>query len=134
MVETAANEMLSPHQKSVMTPMHVATAKALFLALKPFAEERPKLPIAVLLAFLQVASREGQGVTDYSNEAEVWKTVMTRHLQDLGERDRHGGNGMNFLVQVHDRKDKRVVRAWITRKGAAFLDKAHKALTLALGR
>jgi DNA-binding MarR family transcriptional regulator len=84
------------------------------------------------MTFLRVASDEGKGVTEYANAAQMHKTVMTRHLLDLGDRDRHGGDGLGYIQQTHDRKDMRVRRAWITHKGAAFLDSAHKALSLLL--
>jgi hypothetical protein len=57
---------------------------------------------------------------------------MTRHLLDLGDRDRHGEDGLGYIQQVRDRKDMRINRAWITQKGASFLDGAYKALSLLL--
>jgi DNA-binding MarR family transcriptional regulator len=121
---------LSPHHKSLMTPQREATAKALFLALEPFVKVNPNMSMQNFMTFLRVASGEGRGVTEYANDAQVWKTVMTRHLLDLGDRDRHGDDGLDFITQVHDRKDKRINRAWVAHKGAAFLDSAHKVLTL----
>jgi DNA-binding MarR family transcriptional regulator len=123
---------LSPHQKTLMTADRVATAKALFLALQPFVKETPNMTLQNFMTFLRVASEEGKGVTEYADAAEVYKTVMTRHLLDLGDRDRHGGDGLGYIKQVRDRKDMRVNRAWITHKGASFLDSAHKALSLLL--
>jgi DNA-binding MarR family transcriptional regulator len=115
-----------------MNATREATAKALFLALEPFVKESPTMSLQNLHTFLRVASEEGKGVTEYADAAGVYKTVLTRHLQDLGDRNRHGEDGLGYLQQVRDRQDMRVNRAWITQKGAAFLDSAHKALSLLL--
>jgi DNA-binding MarR family transcriptional regulator len=84
------------------------------------------------MTFLQVASDEGKAVTEYANEAGLYKTVITRHLQDLGDRDRHGDDGLGYLQQTRDRKDMRINRAFLTHKGRAFLESAHKVLGLLL--
>ena len=121
---------LSPHQKPLMSDDRISTAKALFLALEPFVKESPTMSLQNFMTFLRVASAEGRGVTEYAEEARVYKTVMTRHLQDLGDRDRHGEDGLGYIQQVRDRAGLRINRAWITQKGAGFLDSAHKALSL----
>jgi len=124
--------MLAPHHKTLMTPERQAVAQALFLALEPFVKESPTMTLQHFLTFLMVASAEGKGVTVYADEAGVYKTVMTRHLLDLGDRDRHGNDGLGYISQVRDRQDMRVNRAWITQKGAAFFDSAYKAISLLL--
>jgi len=123
---------LSPHHKSVMTPERQATAKALFLALEPIVKESPGMTGQNLLAFLRVGMEEGKGVTEYADAAGVYKTVMTRHLLDLGPRDRYGDEGLGLIVQARDNKDLRINRAWVTQKGGALFDRAYHALTLLL--
>jgi hypothetical protein len=115
-----------------MTNDRHAVAQALFLALEPFVKESPNMTLQNFMTFLRVASAEGKGVTEYADAAGIFKTVMTRHLLDLGDRDRHGGDGLGYIQQVRDRKDMRVNRSWISHKGAAFLDSAYKALSLLL--
>jgi DNA-binding MarR family transcriptional regulator len=115
-----------------MTAERQATFQALFLALEPFAKEAPNMTMMNFLAFLRVGMEEGKGVTEYADAAQVYKTVMTRHLLDLGDRDRHGDDGLGYISQVRDRKDLRINRAWITQKGAAFADTAYRALSLLL--
>lgn len=129
---TEGNDRLRPQHKSLTTTETVATAKALFLALEPFVKESPNMTLQNFMTFLRVASSEGKGVTEYADEAGVYKTVMTRHLLDLGDRDRHGDDGLGLIAQVRDRQDMRINRAWLAPKGASFLRSAHKALTLAL--
>jgi hypothetical protein len=71
-------------------------AKALRRALEPFVELYPTMPVSYAISFLAVAEKEGRPVNEYASEVGVNKAVMTRHLLDLGERDRHGGEGMGI--------------------------------------
>lgn len=102
-------------------------AKALRLALEPFVELNPTIPTSYIISFLTVAEKEGRPVNEYATEVGVLKAVMTRHLLDLGERDRHGGEGMNVIEQKRDHKDLRINRSFISEKGAALLSKVRRA-------
>ena len=51
----------------------------------------------------RTVAEEGKGVTEYANEAGVYKTIMTRHLLDLGSRDRYGNDGLGWIDQARDR-------------------------------
>lgn len=130
----SSTSALSPHHKSLVTSERQATAKALFAALEPFAKDSPHINLANLLAFLRVASEEGKGVTEYAEDAGVYKTIMTRYLLDLGPRDRYGEQGLNWIVQARRNDDLRVNRAWVTHKGTAMLDTARRALELLVRR
>jgi DNA-binding MarR family transcriptional regulator len=121
---------LSPHQKTLVNQERKATAAALFAALEPFVKESPHMPISNFMAFLRVAAEEGKGVTEYADDAGVYKTIMTRHLLDLGPRDRHGGEGLGWITQARRNDDLRVNRAWVTQKGASMIDTARRALEL----
>jgi DNA-binding MarR family transcriptional regulator len=123
---------LSPHQKTLVTAERQATCKALYSALEPFMKDAPNMTLTNLLAFLRVGMEEGKGVSEYAQDAGVWKTVMTRHLLDLGDRDRHGGDGLGWITQARQREDLRVNRAWITHKGATLIDSARRAMDLLL--
>lgn len=123
---------LSPHHKSLVTSERQAVAKAMFAALEPFAKDSPHLTLSNLMAFFRVASEEGKGVAEYAEEAGVYKTVMSRHLLDLGPRDRYGGEGLDWIYQARRNDDLRVNRAWITQRGAHMLDTARRAMDLLL--
>lgn len=102
-------------------------AKSLRLALEPFVTLNPTIPASYIISFLAVAENEGLMVSDYAKEVGVYKAVMTRHLLDLGERDRRGAEGMNIINQVRDKVDLRVNRSFINEKGAALLSKVRRA-------
>lgn len=121
---------LSPHQKSLVSDERKATCEALFAALEPFMKDSPNMTLTNLLAFLRVGMDEGKGVGEYAEDAGVWKTVMTRHLLDLGPRDRDGGEGLGWIYQARRNDDLRVNRAWVTQKGASLIDGARRAMNL----
>jgi hypothetical protein len=116
--------------QSHVTPEMIDYAKALRLALAPFREVNSTMPIQFLDTFLMVIEGEGRGVREYANDAGVSMTVMTRHLLDIGERDRHGGEGYKLIYQQRDREDLRVNRTYVSPKGAAVLNKSRKSMEL----
>jgi hypothetical protein len=113
--------------KSLLNDEARQAAKALRLAIEPFVELNPNIPASYIITFLAVAEKEGRPVTEYANEVGLFKAVMTRHLLDLGERDRRGGEGMGVIDQKRDRKDLRINRSFISEKGAALLSKVRRA-------
>jgi hypothetical protein len=121
---------ISPHQKSLVNSERKAACQALFAALEPFAKDSPHITLSNLMMFLRVGMDEGKGVTEYASDAGVYKTVATRHLLDLGARDRYGADGLDWIMQARRNDDLRVNRAWVTQKGAAMLDTVARALHL----
>ena len=51
-----------------------------------------------ICAFLLVAMEEGLGVSEYAQRAGVGLWVMSRHLLDIGERDRHMEDGYGLVT------------------------------------
>jgi DNA-binding transcriptional ArsR family regulator len=113
--------------KSLLSEETRQAAKALRLALEPFVALNPTIPASYIISFLTVAEKEGLPVSEYAREVGVYKAVMTRHLLDLGERDRRGEEGMNIVEQRRDKQDLRVNRSFINEKGAALLSKVRRA-------
>lgn len=113
--------------KSLLSDETRQAAKALRLALEPFLEANPTIPASYIVSFLAVAEKEGLPVNEYATELGIYKAVMTRHLLDLGERDRRGEEGMNVIEQRRDKKDLRINRSFISEKGAALLSKVRRA-------
>jgi hypothetical protein len=113
--------------KSLLSDDVRQAARALRLAIEPFVELNPNIPASYIISFLTVAEKEGRPVSEYANDVGMFKAVMTRHLLDLGARDRHGGEGMNVIEQKRDRVDLRINRSFINEKGAALLSKVRRA-------
>jgi DNA-binding MarR family transcriptional regulator len=113
--------------KSLISDDVRQAARAMRLALEPFIALNPTIPASYIISLLAVTEKEGLPVSEYAKEVGMLRPVMTRHLLDLGERDRHGGEGMNVIEQKQDRKDLRVKRSFINEKGAALLSKVRRA-------
>lgn len=118
--------------KPSLTEDDKAVARALYLALKPFVQERSTMPTQLILAFLQVCMEEGLGTTDYARKADVAPTVMTRYLLDLAERNRVGEEGFGWITQERDVNDLRRHHARLTPKGLALLNQVKHAIRTAL--
>jgi DNA-binding MarR family transcriptional regulator len=80
------------------------------------------------VTLLAVAEEEGQPVSEYARRVDIYKAVCTRHLLDLGQRDRHGGPGLDLVTQKRDLQDLRINRTSINPKGAALLDRVFKLM------
>jgi hypothetical protein len=85
-----------------------------------FKRIRPTMPAQYIDTFLMVASEEGLGVTEYAERAGVSRSVMTRHLLDIGERNRHKEEGFGLVVQKADVMDLRKHRAFLSDEGRAL--------------
>jgi DNA-binding MarR family transcriptional regulator len=81
--------------------------------------------VDLLVSFLLVVEHEGKGVTEYAELAEVAPTVMTRHLLDIGARDRRGEEGFGWITQERDKKDLRRQHATLTPEGRRVAQSGH---------
>lgn len=114
--------------KPTLTEEEKAYARALMLALEPFRAIRPTMPLQYVYTFLMVATNEGKGVVGYAKDAGVSPTVMTRHLLDIGDRNREREQGFGLVTQERDVQDLRRHHARITPRGKALMHKIITAL------
>jgi DNA-binding MarR family transcriptional regulator len=101
-------------------------ARTLLLALKPFRDIAPNMPLSYVIAFMTVAAEEGESVNDYAGKLDISPTVMTRNLLDIGDRNRMKEAGMGLITQERDLYDLRRHNARVTPKGRQIL---HTAIT-----
>lgn len=109
-----------------------AYARALLLALKPFRDLKPNIPLSYVLTYLQVAAEEGRGVNDYAADAGIAASVMTRNLLDVGDRNRAREEGLGLITQERDLFDLRKHNAKITAKGRTRMREMMHAIRTAL--
>jgi DNA-binding MarR family transcriptional regulator len=102
--------------------------RALMAALEPFFEIRGDMPAQYIAAFLHVAMDEGKGVSTYAERAGVSKSVMSRHLHDIGDADRAGKEGFGLVEHRPHPVELRIVEVYLTTKGRAL---AHRILRAA---
>jgi DNA-binding MarR family transcriptional regulator len=93
---------------------------AMLQGLTPFITIRHTLPMQYVVAFLLVALEEGKGVVEYSKQAGVSQSVMSRHLLDLGDKDRLGGPGYGLVTMKQDPTNLRRRPVVLTDKGRAI--------------
>jgi DNA-binding MarR family transcriptional regulator len=94
--------------------------KSLMQAMQPFDNIRHTMPLQYIRAFILVALEEGLGVKEYARRSGVSPSVMSRHLLDIGERDRYKKPGLGFVVQRQDPLDLRTHQYFLTDGGRAL--------------
>lgn len=122
--------MVSKFERT-LSDEEIAAARALLIALKNFKAIRPTMPLQYVLTFLEVCVDEGKGVLEYAERAEVPPTVMTRHLLDIGDRNRAREDGFGLITQERDKLDLRRHHARLTTKGKALMHRMMQALKTA---
>lgn len=85
-----------------------------------FVSIRPTMPAQYIRTFLLVAREEGLGVGEYAERAGVSRSVMTRHLLDIGERNRNKEEGFGLVIMKPDVLDLRKHRAFLSDEGKAL--------------
>jgi len=83
----------------------------LFLAI------RSTMPMQYVRAFYLVASDEGLGVGEYARRAGVSISVMSRHLLDIGERNRYMEPGFGLVSFRPDPMNYSKHQIFLTDKG-----------------
>ena len=105
-----------------------AAVKVLAAALEPFRALRATMPLQYVTAFLLVAEEEGLGVGEYASRAGVAVSVMSRHLLDIGDRNRHMELGFGLVTYRANPLNLRQHEYMLTDKGRALLHKATRQL------
>jgi DNA-binding MarR family transcriptional regulator len=119
--------MLSSNKfKPTLSEEERAALRALYLALKPFRDINPSMPLSYITAYLLVGMEEGKGVAEYAAKVDISPTVMTRNLLDIGDRNRQREEGYGLITQERDLFDLRKHNAKVTPKGKAI---AHHVVT-----
>lgn len=95
--------------------------KSLLGALEPFKELRGTMPLQYVTAFLLVAQEEGLGVGNYAERAGVSVSVMSRHLLDIGERNRSMEEGFGLVTYRPNPMELRKHEYMLTDKGRALI-------------
>jgi hypothetical protein len=103
--------------------------KSLLGALGPFRVLRDTMPLQYVTSFLRVAEEEGLGVNDYAKRAGVSISVMSRHLLDIGERNRKMKPGFGLVTYRANPMELRKHEYMLTPKGRQLLKKMFSALT-----
>lgn len=116
--------MVSPRK---LTEDESKSVKAILGAHEPFRALRSTMPLQYITAFLLVAEEEGLGVVDYAKRAGVSTSVMSRHLLDIGERDRYMEEGFGLVTSRANPMELRKHEFYLTDKGRALVHQITRA-------
>ena len=100
----------------------------LLKALKPFRELRKTMPLQYVTAFLSVANKEGQNVSEYAKIVGTSQSLMTRHLADIGKINRYHKPGYGLVEAETDMMDRRNKLIYLTAKGQRLVGQLMGAL------
>lgn len=103
-------------------------ARVMMQALEPFRELRADMPLQYVRSFLLVCEEEGLGPTEYAQRAGTSQSVMSRHLLDIGDRNRHMAPGFGLVTQRQDPLELRKHQVLLTPKGRAAMHRLKRAL------
>jgi DNA-binding MarR family transcriptional regulator len=81
--------------------------------------------------FLVVVLDEGKSVQEYADAAGVSKSVMSRHILDLGDRTRYMEAGLGLMYSRPNPDELRKHEVWLTPTGKALAKKILRLWTLA---
>jgi DNA-binding MarR family transcriptional regulator len=115
--------------KQSFTEEEKVEARMLLAALRPFTGVRHTIPLQLVLAYFQVIVDEGRSVNDYASKSGVAQSVMSRHLLDLGARNRYGkGEGFGLVETGVNPIDPRNREIKLTQKGRGLYNRIREAI------
>lgn len=93
----------------------------LLRSLNVFKLLNERMPLQYVTSFLAVATDEGQSVTEYARKLGVNVTTMSRHLLDIGERNRNMEPGYGLVTYRADPLELRKHQYFLTPKGKQLI-------------
>lgn len=80
-------------------------------------------PVTLLNAFLLVCLEEGLSVQEYAARGKIPYVTMSRHLLDLGDRNRKGEKGMGLITARANPLNRRQHEYRLTERGRLLAEK-----------
>jgi DNA-binding MarR family transcriptional regulator len=80
-------------------------------------------PASYLSVFCLVAMNEGLSVEEYAQRAKVSKSTMSRHLLNIGDRDRKMKPGLGLVTARPNLHDRRQREYFLTNRGRVLAEK-----------
>ena len=99
----------------------IVLIRDLLRAIPAIRRARATITASGIEAFLLVAQKEGLSVGEYARLAGLSVTTMSRHLLDLGERDRNYEEGAGLVESRENVMNRREKLYHLTAKGRALL-------------
>ncbi|MEN6541102.1 MarR family winged helix-turn-helix transcriptional regulator [Parvibaculum sp.] len=99
-----------------------------FKLLTAFREISPTMPISLATTFLTVAMNEHSSLTDLNRHLDLKTSTLSRHLLDLGVRNRKMTEGLGLIDCRQDPMELRKNQYTLTPKGRTLLRKVLKLI------
>jgi DNA-binding MarR family transcriptional regulator len=106
--------------------------RAFHQALEPFEQIRHDMPMQYVRTFMLVCMEPGLSVIEYASRAGVSQTVMSRHLLDIGDRNRYLQPGFGLVTKKQDPMNLRRWEVLLTERGRQVAHKMIRALRTAV--
>lgn len=87
------------------------------LILRAFSNVSPTMPIQVAKTFIAVAMNEGASVVEIQKASGFRQSTISRHLMDLGKRNRKREEGFGLIESRTNDMDLRRNEYYLTNKG-----------------
>jgi DNA-binding MarR family transcriptional regulator len=103
-------------------PSDERVTQTLLWALKTFDNLGRTVPLSYIIAFLTVALKEGQPIGAYARELACDRFVMTRYIQCIGDKGRHGTPGLGLVTVKRSVTSPVRTEVYLTDKGRAIAE------------
>lgn len=121
---------MSSDKFSELPDEEATKAERLLRAVEIFREFDTAFPASYMAAFLYVALQPGKGPTEVGEALGISQAPASRLILEIGQKSRHGGEGLGLVDSVPDPHDMRARKLFLTTKGRQLL----KRLLFAMGR
>jgi hypothetical protein len=109
------NDAIAPNDKRVI--------QTLLWALKPLDNLTPRsIPLPYAITFLTVALDEGKPIGAYAHDLDFDRFVMTRYIQCIGDKGRHGNPGLGLVTVKRTETSPTKTEVYLTDKGRAVVE------------
>jgi hypothetical protein len=109
------NDAIAPNDKRVI--------QTLLWALKPLDNLTPRsIPLPYAITFLTVALDEGKPIGAYAHDLDFDRFVMTRYIQCIGDKGRHGNPGLGLVTVKRTETSPPKTEVYLTDKGRAVVE------------
>lgn len=88
-----------------------------FEMIETFRRVRPEMPIQMASVFLAVAMKPGIYQRELAPLLGMAQSSVSRNVMALGPKTRHGGPGLNLVVQRHEPTDGKSYELHLTKEG-----------------
>lgn len=106
--------------RAALTEVQLRRGTSFLQCLQAFTKIRGTMPMQYAVSFMLVALDEGRGVGEYAERAGVSQSVMSRHLLDIGERNRYMQDGFGLVTYRANPMELRKHEYFLTPKGRAL--------------